>query len=175
MNRSVSIAAAIAAAAWGTARAADDPRPADGRDPFEVSVKLNRAAPVYAVGDGLSLTIQSNRDATVRIWLVDSAGKLSPIAPSAADDSPPRLLPGRPLRVPAKGEIKLTSVPGRYELRVTAVRRWAETRSLFETADARLPGESFRQQRSVTFVVEDPENEPAHPRRVAHRASGSHP
>ena len=118
-----------------------------------LSARLDRPAPVYAVGDGLVLTVVTRRDAALRIWLRDPAGKLSRLYPSSPTGEPLGLQAGKPLRIPARGSLRVTPPEGRYELLLTAEAA-ASDRSL-TSADSRLAGRSAREQRTLAFRVED--------------------
>jgi hypothetical protein len=131
---------------------AGPPAAAQESQAIGLSARLDRPAPVYAVDDGLVLTVTARRDSSLRIWLRDPAGRLSRLYPSNATGEPLSLQAGRPLRIPSRGALRVTPPVGRYELLLTAEAAAAD-RSL-TSADSRLAGRQAREQRTIAFTVE---------------------
>ncbi|WP_448661514.1 DUF4384 domain-containing protein [Sphingomonas sp. CJ20] len=144
MNIWLTIPALMSAAAIGAAS------PVEG---IGLNVAVDRPAGVYAVGDTISLTVSVARDAAVRVWLRDPSGKITPVIPARAEGEPIRVRAGERARLPRSGGLRITPPAGKYEFLVTATTDGGGDRSLTD-ADSRLAGRAVREQRSVSFKVE---------------------
>jgi len=118
-----------------------------------LKVALDRPAGAYAIGDRIALTVSAARDVAVQIWLREPSGKLSPVIPAQAGGEPARVQAGQPARFPRTGGFRITPPAGAYAFMVTATTAGAGGRSLTD-ADSRLSGSAVREQRTVTFTVE---------------------
>jgi hypothetical protein len=144
MNGWLAIPALMAAASVGAAT----PEQAIG-----LKIAVDRPAGVYAVGDVIALTVSVSRDAAVRVWLREPSGKITAVIPSGPEGEPVRVRAGERARLPRSGGFRITPPAGRYEFLVTATTGGAGGRTLTD-ADSRLAGREVREQRSLSFMVE---------------------
>lgn len=117
--------------------------------PLALRVELDRPAPIYAPGEAVAVTISTARDATVDIWMIDEAGRQTPVVRSASvrADAPTRF---------AVVDRKHGGALGLNEIQVIArgvsSAPQPETRSLTD-ASSRLAGRANREEVRVVFQV----------------------
>lgn len=120
-----------------------------------LTVHLDRPAAFYAVGDTFFLTVQTEKDAWISVWLVEAGGRLERLIPATDGGLRLRTVAGQPLRIPKRGAFPVGDPPGRYQLRVTAEAADGGGSRSLTNADSRLAGRETREEQVLTFKVED--------------------
>jgi hypothetical protein len=112
---------------------------------------LDRPQPVYAIGEQLTLTISINREATIELWELDAHGSLTKLLPATGQTL--SVGPGRPLKLPARGQSFDVGGPaGVNELHVIA-RAALPTRTRDLGADRSLARNDLRQEVRLCYTV----------------------